>query len=224
MTSADTEARPGANRRAVVRGAAWTLPVVAVATAAPAFAVSSCGQVLDWDSFTSGMAPPLTTTVSGVNITRSYAPIAGGVVNPSNDFVLNGPRGGVSEKALAFAVNNPTTGRGLALTFNFSPAVYDLQFSIFDIDRLTGGWQDRVTPSAGYSVVGTAGGNVVAQGGTTFTATTNNNLPDTSSAGNVTLKYSGSVSSITLSYVCGNTDGAGNMAVFISDLTFCLRP
>ena len=41
-------------RRTVTRAAAWTVPVIAVATAVPAYATSGCnrrtGQVLDWDS------------------------------------------------------------------------------------------------------------------------------------------------------------------------------
>ena len=42
------------SRRTVTRAAAWTVPVIAVAAAAPAYAASHCnrriGQVLDWDS------------------------------------------------------------------------------------------------------------------------------------------------------------------------------
>ena len=45
-------------RRAVARGAAWSIPVVSLAVAAPAMAASGCKLdvtgLLDWDSFTNG--------------------------------------------------------------------------------------------------------------------------------------------------------------------------
>lgn len=64
-------ARP--TRRTVTRAAVWTVPVVAVATTAPAFASSGCnqrnGQVLDWDGV-------------GVIYTRTSATAARAALDP----------------------------------------------------------------------------------------------------------------------------------------------
>src|SRR3954453_10331843 len=57
----DQDVRPRAprqvGRRAVTRGAAWSIPVVSLAVAAPAMAASGCTPVtgvLSWDQFASG--------------------------------------------------------------------------------------------------------------------------------------------------------------------------
>ena len=52
MTDALGEAALGTTRRTLVRGAAWSVPVVAVAATAPAFAASPCSDrysyLLNW--------------------------------------------------------------------------------------------------------------------------------------------------------------------------------
>lgn len=67
----DSGMRP--TRRTLTRSAAWSVPVVAVAAAAPAFAASPCdprvGQVLDWDG-------------SNVTYTRTSATVAKAVLDP----------------------------------------------------------------------------------------------------------------------------------------------
>lgn len=64
-----------ASRRNVVRGAAWSVPVVAVATAAPAFAASPCdvtSYVLDWNGGSSAVG---TTTWSRTDFRSGRATI-----------------------------------------------------------------------------------------------------------------------------------------------------
>ena len=67
----DKPTTPMVGRRAVARGAAWSVPVVALAVAAPASAATStpCKPrgVLSWDSFSDGSIQTgklLATTVS----------------------------------------------------------------------------------------------------------------------------------------------------------------
>lgn len=80
MTS--TPLRP--TRRSLVRGAAWSVPVVAVAAAAPAFAASPCSDTydyaLDWGNTakTTYSAPTATTGNSRVGSASALAPVGSG--------------------------------------------------------------------------------------------------------------------------------------------------
>ena len=168
-------------RRTVARAAAWTVPVVAVATAAPAFAASPCDQRLnanfDWDgpsntfsrtSSTSAVAtydpdgsagpvPALTLTAAAsyTGNMKSGAEFSG---NGNNNFTLATQVGGLGISGLQMEQATTSTSpqgyndRG-TYTFTFSRPVTNLQFTITDIDSQSDDFLDLLVPSAGYTVV-----------------------------------------------------------------------
>lgn len=103
------------DRRTVVRGAAWTLPAVAVSTQAPAFAASPCGAVpfaAGWVLATTGS---FKTTSGSQGYTTSYASAVNGAqpVDSVNRFL--------SEQDSSRAGNaDPTTAQTEATAANSS--------------------------------------------------------------------------------------------------------
>src|SRR3954454_21699047 len=86
-------------RRALTRGAAWSVPFVTLAVAAPASAATSGCTVqlgkLDWDLFANGsnqLNKVLTTTISGVTVKVTVA----GDVAANNGVVTSTSTGGQS--------------------------------------------------------------------------------------------------------------------------------
>lgn len=113
------------------------------------------------------------------------------------------------------------------VSISFDRAVTGLSFTIADIDRQTGDWNDRVelTGSRTYS-----GPNINGDGTNgTPPANTNNawrpddqgNQNNSSGAGNLTVTYSGTIAAntpIVMSF--WNSAGDGNQRIFLSDFTF----
>ena len=99
-------AGPRPSRRAIVRGAAWSVPVVSLAVAAPAFAASgatstlTCGQAVkwsdsktkhvSWDLFLANGPVPIKT----ISIEFTYTPNSGGPFTTFEiyGFSTTGPR------------------------------------------------------------------------------------------------------------------------------------
>lgn len=183
------------SRRTLVRGAAWTVPVVAVATAAPAFAASPCdplvNQTIDWDA-------PATTTWSRTNSnsgTASYDPDGAtgeipslsmtvaanysgnmragfefpqGRQNPS--LRVTSPIGGLGVSGLAlYQATTSTNPQGRnemgSYTFTFSRPVTNLRLTLTDIDSAFGDFWDVVELSPGYTVTSQGSGLVADNGG-----------------------------------------------------------
>ena len=77
-------------RRSLAKGALWSLPVIAVSSAAPALAASAMPVTMVWSGFgapDSTLANPATQTVEGVNVTASLARPSG--INPSGNWTPN---------------------------------------------------------------------------------------------------------------------------------------
>lgn len=135
------------SRRSVVRGAAWSVPVIAVAANAPAFAASPCQNKtallpVTWAS-TSTQTSRSGTATNGttVNVSAAYTPSG---LTPGS---LGAGNLGVQQTGASFSiVNNTPTGLSdpssnfQTVTFNFSVPVFGLTFSIDDIDRGSGYW------------------------------------------------------------------------------------
>ena len=175
----DTRLRP--SRRTVARAAAWTVPVVAVATAAPAYAASPCDRRFnanfDWDgpsnTFTrtsgtsatatydpdgaSGPVPALTLTAAAsyVGNMRSGAEFSG---NGNSNFTIATQVGGLGVSGLQLEQSTTSSSpqgyndRG-TYTFTFSRPVSNLQFTITDIDSQSDDFLDLLVPSPGYTEV-----------------------------------------------------------------------
>ncbi len=249
-------------RRTLVRGAAWSVPVVALAAAAPAFAASPCdpltNRTLDWDganttysraadrrSATAIYDPDLAGPIPSLtmNLTTAY----NGNTRPgteagstANSLAIQAQVGGLGVSGMALEQSTTSaTGQGRAdrgaYTLTFSRPVSNLQFTVTDIDSLAGDFWDVLEPSAGYSVV-SRGSNVASDfngpGGTQrFYSVNNNTLVDntTGSGGNVTLRYAGPISSVTLTYWNGYNGTFANtvdtdQVVYLSDMTFDYDP
>jgi hypothetical protein len=161
------EARP--SRRTVVRTAAWSVPVVAAATTAPAYAASPCSDTysyaLDWgNTARTTYTPPATPTGAGVKTGSAYAlppsgsgaaslnvtfqsTVVGTVNRTANNLVFAGTNvGGTGGAGLQLTHDNIQTGRGnrQELQITFDRAVTGLSFSIADIDSSSGAWYDQV--------------------------------------------------------------------------------
>lgn len=143
------------SRRSVVRGAAWSVPVVAVAATAPAYAASPCMNKTALQPVTWSSSPTRTnqagTTSSGttVNVTGTYT---GTLLGAGSLAAQNMSPGSVAATRDSFhLVNNSPTSLSLnpsgnyqTVTLSFTREVYGLTFTIDDIDRASGSYHDHV--------------------------------------------------------------------------------
>lgn len=150
--------RPDPSRRTVVRGIAWTVPVVSAVAAAPAFAAScqkTALQAVTW-SATRTATTQTGTTSSGTNVNVSAAYTAtvlgGGSLNGSN---LAASTAVAANDSLSLVNNSPTTlagadGNGNYQTVNlvFTRPAYGLTFFLDDVDRAVGSYADQVALAA----------------------------------------------------------------------------
>lgn len=211
-------------RRMAVGGAVvWATPMMQ--SVASAQAAASCGLgVLDWDTFTTGSIFS-STVVGNTTVTITAVPAAGTTLFASNRQVTNGPAGNVNEKYLRFEMTPNAAGRSQIITISFSNPVTNLAFSLFDIDAVTDAWRDELFINApGYTWNIPVGSNVVKGTGVNInrfrSSNTNNNVPNTSNAGNLGLGHAGPISSFVITYTNGNQSGGFNQWVGMSDITF----
>lgn len=164
------------SRRTVVRGAAWSVPVVAVATAAPAFAASPCTAKtallpVTWSATSTTTSQTGTTTTGAtVSVAAAYtrAGLSPGSLGSGN---LGAQTASSTRDSFAIVNNTPALLTGdpstnfQTVTFTFSEPVFGLTFSIDDIDRGTGYWDwvslasspgeiPGATFSAGTTIIG----------------------------------------------------------------------
>lgn len=231
-------------RRTLVAGAVWAVPTVAVASAAPAMAVS-CLQsyTIDWDSsnYVRNSTTSGSYTVPNTGITLSV----GANYGSNTASTSSPPTGYTSLKAysnycgvsgsLALAyIRGSGTGatNGTTLTLTFSQAVYDVSFTIGDIDGYTNatpvqagqGGTEYVTtnmcPTTSAITDPTyLGGNGCSTG---WHALPNNPLDgnvdnESGTEGNVHVTYS---TFTTLTITLWNAYTRGAPAIFLSDITF----
>lgn len=231
----DTDVRACARptRRTLTRAAAWSVPAIAVAAAAPAFAASPCdvrvGEVLDWDgsrvAFTrtsttaravldpdaTGPVPSLTLDVVATYSGNMKAGDEAGS-NPNPNLRVTSPIGGLGVSGLSlWQATTSASPRGAAdqgtYTFTFSRPVSNLVFTVTDIDSQGGDFWDVLRLSPGYVVENRP--NTVASdkngGSERFYASTSSAPADNASGsgGNLRVRYPGPVSTFTISYYNG---------------------
>ncbi|SEB67153.1 hypothetical protein SAMN04489844_0810 [Nocardioides exalbidus] len=188
-------------RRTMVRSAAWSVPVVAVAATAPAYA-ASCGnaETLSWSNYTDGTV--FSSAMFGsTKLTLSQS----GNLGSDSGKVLYQDEGGVNP-ALRFYPTNGVDGSSITVTLTFSRAVKNLSFTILDIDNANNGngstaWRDRIAVTGTPSSVSV--GSRIQGAGTenspyrsSGTTQIDNSDPD----GNVTLTWNGPLTSVTYRY------------------------
>lgn len=237
VTSNSRTPKHAASRRAVVRGVAWTVPVVAAAATAPAYAASYCPAVtLTWTDYTVG-SQFTSATVSGITVTLTSS---GANTAANNRTISSTQTGGQSSNLRLYST---TSTSPQTATFSFSRNgvpinVINLQFSLLDIDSGLNpdgstAWYDQVSVgTTGYSGGIVNSTYVIGNGTTTGTSTTTGtyraastntsaNVPGTSTNGNVLLSWASPVSSVSITYSQRATPGA-TAAPFIgvSNLSF----
>ncbi len=143
--------RPGeprqVGRRAVTRGAAWSIPVVSLAVAAPAMAASGCkmttGQ-LSWDVFNDNSNQTghalATTGGTGVTITVSLSGDTGASGNGESPARRTG---GLSR--CSASTTRTTRQHPQIVTLTFSKPIQNLSFSLLDVDSQKTGNQAATT-------------------------------------------------------------------------------
>jgi hypothetical protein len=210
-------------RRAVTRGAVWSIPVVSLAVAAPAMAVSGCTMttgVLSWDSYASGSQQTghsLATTMPGVHVTVT---LSGDTGADNNGEVTSTTTGGLSQ-VMRFYDLNKTKNTSQTVTLTFNKPVQNLSFSLLDVDSQGDAYQDLV-------VINTAGGTAnrhknVKGSGTAAdpyrAKNANSPVSGSSADSNIDLSWSGPISSVSFTY---QQDGSvnGDPFIGISDLVF----
>jgi hypothetical protein len=202
----------------------WASPMLSnVALAGP----TSCHPVtLDWDSYAVGSSFT-SATLLGNTISFAAASFNGTSALAGNRTVVAGPQGGINQRF--YRLNqNAVTNAYQTLTINFSYAVYNVSFTITDIDNQNNAWTDRVgfTPApTSFSTPGYGSGARVLGGGTLanpfYNAANNTNLDNNSNRGNVTVTWAGPVTSIALRFWCAGEDGS-NQLINIGDISFCV--
>lgn len=120
-------------RRSLAKGALWSLPVIAVSSAAPALAASAMPVTMLWSDFprrsVSGrLTNSATQTVAGVSVTTSLARPA--LAHANNNWEPT------SDGRLEMASNRLTTGDGEQIvTLEFAAPVSNVSLTIEDLDR-----------------------------------------------------------------------------------------
>jgi hypothetical protein len=218
-------------RRAITRGAAWSIPVVSLAVAAPAMAASGCTPVtgvLSWKGQAAGslLNKTLATTVPGVTLTVT----ASGDTGAANNGVRStGPIGGATSLLLLHSEND-NTDTTQTVVLKFSAKVSNLSFTFLDIDssrdKVRGNtydnhWQDKIAILP--APAGQTKGSTVTGSGTTAapwrSIDQDTPVSDTGTTGNVGVSWTTAIDTVTIVY---SQDGSqdGSPKVGISDLSF----
>src|SRR3954447_22151231 len=119
-------------RRAVTRGAAWSVPVVALAMAAPANAATSVSCVtgkLDWDKIKDGnQTDKVLVPVGGNGVTVTVSTTGADDADNNGD-VTSTVTGGLSKVMRFYDVNNKNN-TSQQVTITFSKTVRNVSFSL----------------------------------------------------------------------------------------------
>ncbi|MCZ6937792.1 hypothetical protein EJ130_05800 [Micrococcus luteus] len=221
---------PAITRRSVVKGVSWSAPVVAVAAAAPALAVS-CGNPLTYTGkFAQGNSYtiPRSYTYSapgGASVVLSVATSAygGKVLQGSNLTAAGNINAGYNGAGNLLQVDGLQLQQegagGQKLTIAFSKPVTDLTFTIADIDWNGSNYQDSVwvSPSPTSVSLGTAVTGEASQS-TPFKALKTGQVLSSTSANWASVTMAGPVSSFVVDF----SSNTGNVAqqIFLTGLSF----
>lgn len=225
----------GLTRRTVVKGAVWSMPVIAVAATAPAAAASPCTPSTNLD----GMRP-------GRNVITSIPFIPGGVT-AAITYASNGQGGDATPGGtgtVAATNTNPSwnyieiemvsglsQGDWVELTFAFSTPVESLRFTIHDIDKVSGQWLDEVIVSGNNAGANTPytsalGSNVRGSGtaASPFNPIAWGDNPIDSGLNRVTVTFTGTVTQLKIRYRAGITGRSNNQHIGLGNLSFSACP
>lgn len=216
----------GVSRRTLVKAAAWTVPVIAVAVPAPAYAASEspCTPTTSFDSLKPGTSPSsITFLPSGVTATLAYSSSGQGGDNTPGDTgqvaaTNTDPSWNYIELEM---VSRLSEGDYVQLTITLSEPVEGLSFVLHDIDMTSSGWRDTVrVMTGGYTF--DLGGNLQGSGtnGNRFRPINNGDTPIDSGLGDVRLTWPGAVSAVQIRYIAGINGNSGNQHIGLGDLSY----
>lgn len=225
MTELDVRDSSGLSRRTVVRGAAWSVPVVSMAATAPAFAASPCAAVtLVWSTLGSGNVFT-STSIGGVTVTLTLS----GMTSANNNRTISTTATGGQTSNLRFystADNNSSQTATFSFTRNGQPvSVLNLGFSFLDVDSGGQNWSDNVVVNTGgFASVITNPAFVIGAGsaGNPFraaSANTSSNSQGTSTNGNIAVSWSSAVSAVSFTYA-QSLAANGQPFIGISNMSF----
>ncbi|HEX3929801.1 MAG TPA: hypothetical protein VHW64_03805 [Nocardioides sp.] len=206
----------GISRRTVARTAAWAVPVVSVAMAAPAFAAASggCQQrgagTMRIDNKT-GVVTTLvfpgsvtaTVTITQVRAGKTYQPFT----DKETGRIFTTDYATPWDYLRLHHAKGMRTGDVITMTITFSQAVSGFGFTITDIDGDQGEWIDqvRVSPET-FSVLST-GSDVLGAGtsGSPFRSDPSDPGNIDSADGDATLVWPGAQTQFTIVYQAADT-------------------
>lgn len=216
----------------------WSAPLIA-RTASAASATSCTNYTLDWNTLGTPGTTFTSATVGGVTISLNSPSFYGGSSAVNSDRkIIAAPIGGINSQGVQFeqlpvySPGPPAVPGGQDIVFTFSQAVYNVSFTVCDIDTLSGNWSDRVivvSPTnytysipSGSTVVGagTATGNTSTTG-PFRNSDTNNNYPNSSNGGNVTITFPGPLTTFSMKFECSTTQGGSNQLIKVTPIAFC---
>ena len=214
------------SRRTLVKAAAWTVPVIAVAVPAPAYAASEspCTPTTSFDNLKPGSSPSsitflpslLTATLTyssqgqgGDNTPGGTGQVAVTNTNPSWNYI---------ELEMVSKLNK---GDYVQLTISLSEPVTGLSFVLHDIDKESGAWEDTVHAMTG-GFTPQLGGNLQGAGteANPFRPITNGDTPIDSGLGDVRLTWPGEVSAVQIRYIAGIKGDSQNQHIGLGDLSY----
>lgn len=231
------------SRRSFVRAAAWSVPVVSMGAAAPAFA-ASCNSFydfrLDWGTTptptttyvknaatnvgTASVTGPAGSVPIGVTFTSTFSnsPDRRATDNLTVPDVTNIGGSGPDERGLLISHSSVGNSRDTRQTvvINFARPVTDLAFTMTDVDSVNGAWFDRVeltgTRTGAYDTDYVRGLGTEASPWRPTASTSP--IGTTSPNGNVAVSYTAPVSSITLTF--WSSENGGTQLIRLTDFFF----
>lgn len=229
----ETPTATGVSRRTLVKGAAWAVPVIALAAPVPAFAASRCSPSTNFDGLAVGTSPTVISfyDVQGqpTGVTASLGWTSGGQGGdntPGNTGQVlqttQAPQFKFIEIQMVSSLNQ---GDYVELTLTFNQAVSGLSFKIIDIDKSVGpgnvAWVDNVQiVTGGYTYA--LGSNIQGAGtqANPFNAINWGDTPIVSGQGDVRITYPGSVSQVVVRYVAAQNGNAQSQHVGLGNLSY----
>jgi hypothetical protein len=220
-------------------GALWVAPSVLGIDAA--FAGASCLQQdsIIWSSFGgNGTAMPTSIPYAAVGsypaLTVTLAVTTSGTITASGDnktIQSNVPDGGGAfpgdggfntGSVLMLHMRAGSANQGQDLTFSFSVPVYNLKFTLVNIDFGAGSWQDRLWIDGAAFTAQLSPTTEITGGPGTSQATEwiGSAGSGTTNSGNVAVTMAGPVTSFTIHYRTGTPNG-GTQHVSVNNVTWC---
>lgn len=241
-SGADEPAKGSVSRRTLVKGAAWAVPVIALAAPVPAYAASECTPTTDIDGLQVGSRPTsIVFHPSGLMAGLSYA------ANPARN--AGGETGRVAQTSTSPSwryiememTSDLDEGDWVDMEITFPTAVSNLSFTIHDIDKVRSGssgsiaWVDTVIVTGGTNPAGTGGsynavkGTNVGGAGTSgdpFQPTIWGDQPISSGNNRVTITFVSDVTKVVIRYRAGADGNSANQHIGIGNLSYnaCIPP